>query len=179
MFAAVATLPLSASAQDQKAAAPTPRQCEEYGNRDHIVGALFETDGSINTLGLRYHLANTSGDDCRGGSLTWFAYGLDVRAPAFDALSPYASARLGVMGDASGGGLEAGIGPTTDFDRTAAASYLGIFMLGYFFELGAIYQFPIGTDRPHWLAGWQFAVHLNVPVVSSTRYRRVARPEIQ
>jgi hypothetical protein len=71
-----------------------------------------------------------------------------------------------------GFGLEAGVGPGTDFNRVLVSGYAGLFLSMYYFDVGLAYQFPIGFERPDWLVGPHIALRIHVPVATTDKYER-------
>jgi hypothetical protein len=101
------------------------------------------------------------------GAMVVLQYGADVRAVrhegAFRAALGFATARLSMLGDAGGFGMEGSLG--LDLGHGApVVGEVGAFFGAFFVELGYAYRFPIAHERPDWLSSHQFAVRLQIPV---------------
>src|SRR5205823_2932408 len=108
------------------------------------------------------------------GAMAWFGYGVDVRAvtrdhTALDAVLGYAVARASMLGDAGGAGFEVAAGAGADGDGVHAAGLVGTFFGLYYGEIGYSYQFPLGGERPGWLASHQFSIRIHIPLARHDR----------
>ncbi len=108
--------------------------------------------------------------------MTVFQAGVDGRLVYYDGSIAgglaFATGRISLMGDAGGFGVEASLGSTFTHAAPVAAE-IGVFWGVYYVELGYAYRFPIGGDRPDWMASHLFAVRLQIPVHGFREHTRV------
>ncbi|MGZ3417526.1 MAG: hypothetical protein ACXWUG_08145 [Polyangiales bacterium] len=101
------------------------------------------------------------------GAMTVLQYGVDARAVRHDgefrAVLGFGTARISMVGDAGGFGMESSLG--LDLGHGApVVGEVGAFFGAFFVELGYAYRFPIAHERPDWLSSHQFAVRVQIPV---------------
>jgi hypothetical protein len=144
----------------------------------HVVGARLDI-GRAWDFGLAYLHSHESLTTRNGlGALIAFQYGVDGRLirdeGAFRAGLGLLTGRISMMGDAGGFGMEASLGSTFKSEAPVVAEG-GFFFGAYFVELGYAYRFPIGSERPEWLASHQFALRIQVPVFGHHERTRIER----
>jgi hypothetical protein len=146
----------------------TDRVVELRTNKAHFVG-LRGDFGSRTELGIGYLHAHEREIRHHLGGFVWFGYGADARVvvggDGLDAVLGYAVAR--VSGVSHGGplGLELALGAGSGGAGLQGAGSAGIYLSGYYFELGYAFQFPMGPfDRPDWLGGHFLSIRAHVPI---------------
>jgi hypothetical protein len=131
-----------------------------------VAGASVDVGGGHWAPGLRYFHGHFNGGGCyQVGGFAWLAYGVDLRMHDLEAGAAYGLGRVGYSAHPAGGlALELGVGGGADGAESSALGFVTLLWSVHALELGAIYHLPIGSPRPAWLARWQFAVRLNIPV---------------
>ena len=133
----------------------------------HILSLRFAT--GERSFGYTFGLSLTS-DVETSDSLFSAQLGLHVSLltgdhTALDAGLGRLVARLGYVSDVGGVSIEGGIGAGSGSGETSGIAHVGVFYGYHFFEVGYMYQAPIGVDkRPAWLNAHSFVVRVALPL---------------
>jgi hypothetical protein len=149
------------------AAAPGEAPPSEPVARAQVLGLRADIGGAA---GNGYGLGYLRTVEHRNPALWYWGYGVDALLITRDYRALEGALGYGVLrfvgGHAPPFAFEASLGGGAGVGGPLAAGRLGALVSGYFFELGYSFQFPIGSERPDWLATHQFSVRLNLPIVT-------------
>lgn len=152
--------------------APRSEECSSEHERQHMLGAVLDAGQGPASYGARYLESYRSSSGCGGLGFTgWYALGGEVRGEGTSAAAAQVVGRFGGIGDTMGFGIELAAGGGTTFARTIATGQFAVLLDFYYLGFGISYAFPIGFDRPAWLASSvEFALRIHVPLFTYDEY---------
>jgi hypothetical protein len=135
--------------------------------RAHLIGLRADIGGAA---GKGYGLGYLRTIEHRNAALWYWGYGADALLITRDHRALEGALGYGVLrlvgGHAPPFAFEASLGGGAGVGGPLAAGRLGALVSGYFFELGYSFQFPVGSERPDWLATHQLSARINLPLLT-------------
>lgn len=170
-IAALLWLSSSAYADDAKPATPAREPYEARSMRAHFLG-LRGNIGQSYEVGLGYIHAH---EDWSRSGYFWFGYGPDVRltldSDGVAGATVLALGRTAIVTHGIPTGFELGIGAARGNDKTHFVTTFGMFVTGYYGDIG--YEYQLALDRPGWLGAHFFAMRAHIPVFRYAKRSRI------